>query len=37
MLQIPNWGLYMMLAASAVGTILLAQQLQALGWPNPVK
>jgi hypothetical protein len=30
MLTIPRWGLFMMLIASALGTILLAQQLMAL-------
>lgn len=33
-LTIPVWGLYMMLAASAIGTYLLARQLSAQGWPK---
>jgi len=34
-LTIPNWGLYMMMTASAIGTYLLARQLNAKGWPRP--
>lgn len=33
--QIPVWGLYMMLTASAIGTYLLFRQLQGEGWPMP--
>lgn len=31
-LTIPPWGLWMMLIASAAGTVLLARQLAAIGW-----
>lgn len=32
MLTIPPWGLWMMMLASALGTLLLVMQLKALGW-----
>lgn len=32
MLTIPPWGLWIMLAASAFGTILLFAQIRELGW-----
>jgi hypothetical protein len=32
MLKIPGWGLWMMMLASAAGTVLLFQQLRATGW-----
>jgi hypothetical protein len=35
MLTIPTWGLWIMFAASAVGTVLLIQQLRALRWGMP--
>lgn len=34
-LVIPQWGLWVMFAASAVGTVLLALQLRATGWAFP--
>jgi len=33
--EIPNWGLYMMLIASAIGTVLLFRQLIQKGFPKP--
>jgi hypothetical protein len=33
--KIPPWGLYMMMIASAIGTVLLFRQLAAAGWPSP--
>jgi hypothetical protein len=33
--NIPPWGLYMMLIASALGTFFLFRQLQDMGWPKP--
>ena len=32
MLEIPGWGLWMMMLASALGTFLLLVQLRATGW-----
>jgi hypothetical protein len=32
MLTIPPWALWMMMAASALGTLLLLLQLRALNW-----
>lgn len=32
MLKIPGWGLWMMMLASAAGTVLLFLQLKALNW-----
>lgn len=32
MLTIPPWGLWMMFAASVLGSVLLALQLRAMGW-----
>ena len=32
MLSIPGWGLWMMMLASALGTVLLFLQLRALNW-----
>lgn len=32
MTQIPPWGLWMLMLASAVGTVLLFGQLRALHW-----
>jgi hypothetical protein len=32
MLTIPPWGLWIMVAASALGTFLLLMQLRALNW-----
>jgi hypothetical protein len=34
--DIPPWGKYMMMIASALGTFLLARDLMAQGWPNPI-
>lgn len=34
-MKIPPWGLYMMLVASALGTVLLFLQLADEGWPAP--
>jgi len=34
--NIPPWGLYMMMTASAIGTYLLWRQLRAQGWPRPL-
>jgi hypothetical protein len=34
-MTIPVWGLWMMMVASAIGTCLLARQLNAKGWPLP--
>lgn len=31
--RIPVWGLYMMLAGSAIGTLLLFAELHRRGWP----
>jgi hypothetical protein len=35
--QIPVWGLYMMLVASALGTGLLFAELARRSWPAPWK
>jgi len=32
MLKIPGWGLWMMMLASALGTVLLLVQLRSTGW-----
>lgn len=32
MLVIPGWGLWIMMAASALGTVLLFLQLKTTGW-----
>lgn len=32
MLVIPGWGLWMMMLASGLGTVLLFLQLKATGW-----
>lgn len=32
MLEIPGWGLWVMMIASALGTALLFVQLKAIGW-----
>ncbi len=32
MLTIPGWALWMMLIASAIGTVLLFSQLRSTGW-----
>lgn len=32
MLVIPQWGIWIMFAASAFGTLVLAMQLHATGW-----
>lgn len=34
-MKIPPWGLYMMLIASGLGTVLLFLQLAEMGWPPP--
>jgi hypothetical protein len=35
--DVPNWGKYMMLIASAIGTYLLFVELSGKGWPSPLK
>jgi hypothetical protein len=32
MLTIPGWGLWLMLIASAIGTVLLLMQIRSTGW-----
>lgn len=34
-MRVPNWGVWMMLTASAVGTVLLFLELQRRGFPGP--
>ena len=36
-MDVPNWGKYMMLIASAIGAYLLFVELAKSGWPNPLK
>jgi hypothetical protein len=35
-MRVPNWGVYMMLVASAIGTILLFIELRRRGFPSPL-
>jgi hypothetical protein len=35
-MDVPNWGVWMMFIASAVGTWLLFMELKRKGWPSPI-
>lgn len=35
-MEVPIWGQYMMLIASAIGTVLLFMELKRRGWPSPI-
>lgn len=35
-MKVPNWGVWMMLVASAVGTVLLFAELRRRGFPSPL-
>lgn len=34
-MRVPTWGVWVMLAGTAVGLVLLSAELQARGWPMP--
>jgi len=35
-MKVPAWGVYMMLASSAIGAVLLARELKSRGFPSPL-
>lgn len=35
-MNVPSWGVWMMLTASAVGVVLLVKELARRGWPGPL-
>ena len=35
-MRVPDWGTWMMLAGSVVGSVLLTLELHRRGWPSPL-